>query len=175
MKKLIATLIFGSFAVTAHAEGLYGGLSYGQTDYDSPGFSDGSGFGFKLGYQINENFAIEGGYLDGGEGDDNDGADSWYLDGDAVQLALKASTNINEPVFGYLKLGYASWDLELDASNTGGGRDSIDGNDLLYGAGVGWNFNEAGRAYLEYQTISVDTDDADGDVATISVGVEFKF
>lgn len=175
MKKTLTALALLSLGVTAHAEGLYGGVSYGQTDYDAPGFSDGSGFGFKVGYQINDNFAVEGGYLDGGEGDDNDGPDSWYVDGDAIQLAVRASTNINDPVYGYLKLGYAAWDLEIDASNTGDGRESFDGNDLLYGAGVGWNFNEAGRAYLEYQNISVDTDYADGDVATISVGVEFQF
>ena len=78
-------------------------------------------------------------------------------------------------MFGYLKLGYSSWDVELDMTNTGSGKDSVDGNDLLFGAGIGWNFNEAGRAFLEYQNISADTDDGDGDVATFSVGVEFKF
>ena len=38
---------------------MYGGVSYGQTDYDSEGYSDGSGFGLRLGYQINDNFAVE--------------------------------------------------------------------------------------------------------------------
>ena len=147
MRQLLVALIFGSLATAVHAEGMYGGVSYGQTDYDSEGYSDGSGFGLRLGYQINDNFAVEGSYLDGGEGDDNDGSASWYLDGDAVQLAVRASTNVAEPVFGYLKLGYSSWDVELDMTNTGSGKDSVDGNDLLFGAGIGWNFNEAGRAF----------------------------
>ena len=170
-------MFFSTLALSAPAVAgqMYAGGSLGSSDYDIERFGKATGFSIRGGYQFTDYFAAEGGYTYGGEADDNDGDDSWYIKGGALQAAIKASTNISAPVYGYGKLGFGIWEFELDASSTGNGRETVDGTDLLYGVGVGWNFNESGRALLEYQNISIDNDDADGNVSTISVGVEFKF
>ena len=158
--------------IFAENKGYWGG-SLGSTDYDSVGFDNATGFQIRGGYQINEHLAVEGGYLYGGETDDDDGRYSWIIKGGAIQAALKLSTNISESVFGYVKGGMAIWNFEQDRSATTQGIDDENGSDLFYGIGFGWNFNEAGRAFIERQTISVESDSLDGDATTVSIGVEF--
>ena len=156
------------------ADNIYAGAGIGRSDYDSPDFGDPTGFNVRAGYQWNKNIGLEGAYVNGGPADDNDGNDSWYIEGDVIQAVVKFSANIEAPVYGYMKVGIGFWDFELDATNTGGGKESEDGSDLIYGAGIGWNFNESGRAFLEYQNLSIDTDGLDGDVSTVSAGIEVR-
>ena len=170
-----------ALSVPALGNGIYGGVSAGITDYNEETFGDGNGMGIRGGYQINDNVAVEVSYFDGGKADDNDGNDSWYIDGEAFQAAVKLSTDIGGrssrslPVHGYLKLGVSSWDYTLDARNTGNGTESVDGTDIFYGVGVGWDFSRTARAFLEYQSIKVDSDDVDGNVSTVNIGIEYKF
>lgn len=178
MKKI---LLGGAVAMVvasqAMADGMYGGVGLGSTDYDVPGLGSGTGFQVKLGYQMNDNFAVEGGYLDAGDVSITDDGDRYSIEGSAMQLGLRASTPINDSYFGYFKLGLARG--ELEGCESGFGCESETSNELYYGVGAGWNFSDSGRVTLDYQVIPAEVgdeeDSVDLDFSTLSIGVEFKF
>ena len=138
MKKIAVLLTTFAISMPTLAERFYAGTSFERSDYDFPSFSKTNGFSLRAGYEFNEHISVEGSYLKGGE---SDGGPGWQIEGDVSQAAVKLSTDLSSPVYGYLKIGIGLWDLEADKTNTGQGTESQDGSDLIYGAGLGWNFN----------------------------------
>ena len=151
----------------------YFGGGIGRSDLDSEGFDDPIGFNLRGGWMFSPYLALEASYFNSGEADDNDGGRTWYLDGDAFQFGVRASTDVRLPWQAYARLGYAVWDFELDASNTGQGEYSIDGSDLYYGAGLAYT-RDASRYFLEFQRLDLDVDGESSDVDTLSFGFEYR-
>ena len=117
--------------------------------------------------------SVEASYFNSGEADDDDGQYTWYLDGDAFQFGVRATTDVKLPWQVYTRLGYAFWDFEIDASNTGQGKYSTDGSDFYYVAGVAYA-RDASRYFLEVQELDLDVDGESIDVDTLSVGFEYR-
>ena len=122
---------------------------------------------------FNPFLALEASYFNSGKSDDDDGRYTWYLDGDALQFGVRASTDVRLPWQVYTRFGYALWDFEIDASNTGQGKYSEDGSDLYYAAGVAYS-RDASRYFLEFQSINLDTEGENTDVDTLSLGFEYR-
>ncbi len=152
----------------------YVGVSFGQTDFEGD-WDEGTGIGVRAGYEFNNFISIEGSYIDAGKADDDDGSATWYLDGESFQIGARVSTDTSNPFQAYIKAGYAFWDFDLDATNTGQGTDSEDGSDLFYGIGVAYSAGDVHRFFLEYQTLEAEADSAETDVDTISIGYEYRF
>jgi hypothetical protein len=151
----------------------YFGGGIGKSDLDTEGFDDPIGFNLRGGWMFSPYLALEASYFNSGEADDNDGRYTWYLDGDALQFGVRASTDVRLPWQVYTRLGYALWDFELDQSNTGQGKYGEDGSDLYYAAGVAYS-RDTSRYFLEFQRINLDTEGENTDVDTLSLGFEYR-
>lgn len=151
----------------------YFGGGIGKSNLDSEGFDDPIGFNLRGGWMFSPYLALEASYFNSGEADDNDGRRTWYLDGDAFQFGVRASTDVTLPWQAYTRLGYALWDFEIDASNTGQGEYAFDGSDFYYGAGVAYT-RDTSRYFLEFQRLDLDVDGESTDVDTLSVGFEYR-
>ena len=169
---------YSSYQSRGYANGksmpeFYFGGGIGRSDLDSEGFDDPVGFNLRGGWMFSPYLALEASYFNSGEADDNDGGRTWYLEGDAFKFGVRASTDVRLPWQVYARLGYALWDFELDASNTGQGEYSIDGSDLYYGAGVAYT-RDASRYFLEFQRLDLDVDGESSGVDTLSFGFEYR-
>ncbi len=159
-------------AVGAHAEGLYAGGAIGAPDYSSPinGYGTGeSGRGpaFKLygGYQINQNFALEGQVFNLGRSEHTDGQARVYGAGvDAVgTLPLSSSWALQ----GSLGLAHARL-------NTPSGDDTSPA--VKAGLGVQYTLNEHAALRLDYDRYHfTDAFDAKPDVGASFLGVHLKY
>jgi OmpA-OmpF porin, OOP family len=151
--------ILSSAAMAADAPHFYAGGDVGSTKLE--GADRETSFGGFVGYQFNQNFALEGGIrrladVDIGAG--NVKANQYSISGVGT---VPLSNGFN--VFG--RLGYNR--LNIKASGPGGSL-SEDEDEILYGAGVGYKFSETVSGRLEVQK-------PESDVTNVSVGVAFRF
>ena len=197
MKKLstlLATLCVISLPVGVHAEGAYFGASFGSTEVDFGQLTVGAGTtlddedsGYKIygGYNLSDNFALEGGYVDFGESTLTAPTGAQFtLNG----VLLQATTDINLTasadaftfagvgkmdvgignIFG--KLGLAMWDSET-TSNIAALNTTDDGTDLFFGFGIDIGVTEALVARFEYEMYELDDDEID----MMSLGLHVAF
>jgi len=189
MRKYILTLfaIFLPIAVLAdehtNSSSFYFGATAGYTKIDT-GVTNVSGATLKesdtggslfIGKNINNNFSIEGFYIDFGEASlsgvsgntftlDNvnyqfTGTGTIFLAGKSAGLNVKLNTNINENFSAYTKAGIQSW--EITAGATGGVSSiTLDGVDPVLGIGIEYKLtNEtaiilgADRYYIDNEYI----------------------
>ena len=162
-----------AYATSKSEYEFYLGGGIGRSSIDVDGFDNPTGFNLRGGWMFNPFLAFEASYFNSGKSDDNDGRYTWYLDGDTLQFGVRASTDVRLPWQVYTRVGYALWDFEIDASNTGQGKYSEDGSDLYYAAGVAYS-RDASRYFLEYQSINLDTEGENTDVDTLSLGFEYR-
>jgi opacity protein-like surface antigen len=169
MKKLVLAVSLLASANVFATEGGYGGLSIGQTDYDTDGFDNATSFAIVAGYRFSENVAIEGQYLLAGESDDDE-PPVWTIDGKALGVTIVGFVPVNDNTEFFGKVGIASMDVSLDEDGRGEIA-SDDETDLTYGVGVKFSNSDSGAFVAEYQIF-----DFDGDkVNNISVGYRFNF
>lgn len=168
MKK-IAALIFSTFVSGgAFASGYMTG-NIGKTDIDVDGFDDATTFSFGGGYQFNENFALEGRYIDFGDAED-DVDPVWTLEADGFDFSAVALIPANEVFTLYGRIGVLSWDFS--ASEAGFGEFySESGEDLSVGIGFAFSQGDQLSLTLEYQEFEID----DEDVSTYMLGGRFYF
>lgn len=163
-----------AFCVTANAEGFYAGAGAGITkiEHEEQGVSfDDSPFGWRLtaGYDFNDNFAIEGMYVNTGEASDTvQGIDvKAELSGFGVYLVgLAPNQNGKTKVFG--KLGYYSGEQETTLFGV-----TVDEDADGFAAGAGIRFDMDNK-----MTLRADFDWIDSDLDTvwaISVGFQVRF
>jgi len=160
-------LIASSFA---YGEG-YIGVSAGQSDYgdDGFGFDKGTSLGILAGYKLNEYIAIEGGYTDLGDAED-DIAPIWTASGSTINLSAIAIFPIAEIIDIYAKAGAYYWDAKVSEAGYGKLVDDT-GTDLGYGVGINVNFTDSVGLFIEYLGLNVDGDDA----SNISAGIKVRF
>lgn len=142
-----------------------------------------TGWKIYLGNQINQNFAVEIGYIDFGEfgfgATTAGGALSGTLDSerggfiDALGIIPLAN---NFSVFG--KVGGYTVRTELKGSGAGGSVSSSDrSSDWKYGLGAGYDFNRNMGVRVEWERFNDvgDTSTTQGDMDLTSIGVVYKF
>lgn len=182
--------LFGGSEESSMAEGaLYGGASVGQATYRcmlSEKDCDNTGWKIFGGYKLNQNMALEGGYYNLGESEEED---------DYGMRAVGKTTGIgvagvysqpvadNFEVFG--KLGAMFWTAEGEASiGTGDTKtsatDEEDGTSVLFGLGANYKFDENWgirgeweRYTAEYESIDKEAD-SEEDIDILSAGVTFS-
>jgi len=189
---LLPLALLGMSSV-AHAAG-YIGLGLGEATVDietadfGPGVStsvDDSDTSFKLfgGYSFNPNFALEGGYVDFGEGGARytDGIDSITEEYEANALYVAAIGIIPMNQFHvYGKAGIARWDLDASVNSTVGlsGSASETGTDLMYGIGVGFDVTPriTLRGEVErYSNVGDENVTGESDIDVIGITAAMKF
>lgn len=175
---LIAVLCLSVGPAAAQGTGFYAGGSIGQTSVDVCDDLNGLGLtscddkdtGFKLfgGYNFNQNFGVEIGFVDLGEITATGPGGTARLESDGFQAVAVGIIPIN-PQFGVFgKLGLFMWDVT--ASGPGGSL-SDDGTDIMFGAGVAWRFTPQLSLRGEWERFDFDGDDVD----MLSVGLQFNF
>lgn len=135
--------------------GFYAGAGIGASDLAASHFSfSGSDFAFKVfgGYDFMKYVGVEAAYMDGGSPSDH-GAN---VDVTGWDLAVRGMLPITDSFELFAKLGYVWWDL----SAHGYGDDN--GDDLMYGVGVGYRFGDHLGLRGEWERMDIqDTSRAD--------------
>lgn len=135
--------------------------------------SDDSGFNLGGGYRFNENISLEAAYQDYGTltgpvGDCPPGSTCLFallrpaVDAAAVSVSFVGSFRINDRLGGYGRLGLTHW--EFTGTNSSAFDDS--GEDLHYGLGLFWSFDDRWRLFAEYTRVDFGLD-------SISAGVRY--
>ena len=166
----ILGLILAGAGMAAQAAGPgqgYVSLYVGQSEADDVDEDDTS-YRIGGGYRVNQNFAVEGFYIDYGEAEDSFGGIDFSSEADAFQFQAVGLFPVNPTVELYGKLGLAIWDLETCIGTLCG---DDDGTDLVYGLGAAFNVTQAVAIRAEYEIVEFD----DVDIDTIMVGVDIGF
>lgn len=148
----LALMASTSFAQTAPKA--YAGVDVGTVDID--GFDDNeTAAGGFVGYNFNENFALEGGYRQAN-------FDAFKLKQTSLSVigTLPLSNGFN--VYG--RLGYNDINVKANGSSFTGDVDS----GALYGVGAGYAFTPTISGRVEYQRPT-------SDASIITAGIAFKF
>ena len=165
--KYIAAFILVTSASFSHAGG-YIGASLGQTDIDVPGFDDSTSIAISGGYKINNNFAVEGSYINLGESEDNI-APVWTAETTGINLSAVGIIPVNNKIDIFGKAGMFMWDFSVDQAGAGEIY-SDDGTDLSLGFGASIKMTNQFGLVFEYQTFDVD----DEDFSNISFGARLN-
>jgi len=164
--------------------GFYAGGSIGEFTIDfsdpSAGISfDDSDTGFRIfgGWQFNEFFAVEGGYVDGGSPNETFDAGGIPVTVDievtGFDLLLRGTLPLGESLFAFAEAGMLFWDADVSASGGGSSSSLSDsGEDAAYGAGFGFNFGDNAAARIEY--VLYDISDADAEAILASIPWRFR-
>ena len=144
----LALIASASFAQTA--PGVYAGVDVGSTKISDDGFSEtDTSIGGFVGYTVNENFAIEGGYRNLFD------KYGFELNQTAISGLVIAPLSNGFSVYGRLGYNHLSGNGESE-------------NKALYGAGVSYAVTPTASVRFEVQK-------PHSDVTNMSVGVAFKF
>jgi OOP family OmpA-OmpF porin len=179
-------------AFQAPAQGIYIGASAGTSSFDSDittglvtsGTVDKESSGYKIyvGYEFNQNFAVDVSYVDLGSAAysgsyfgtpvTNGTVDVWGLNLSAVGTLPLNSTFA---VFG--RVGLFAW--EAKAKDTTGGvpfSDVVSGGDFSFGAGLNVRFSKNLSARVEWERFGLTGYDFDlGNADMLSAGIVYKF
>lgn len=156
-----ALVIASSSAFAAEAPAVYAGFNVSSTEFD--GFDDKEGgFGGFVGYKVNQNFAIEGGYHSLAKANE-DGARIRLTQ---TEISAIGTLPLSNGFSIYGRLGYN--DLKVKVS--GGGESITVGIDdgVVYGVGLGYAFSPviSGR---------VEVSKPNSDMTKVTAGVAFHF
>ncbi len=165
----------------AQSTGFYVGGGIGITSIDVCGdltalgatSCDDEDTGFKIfgGYNVNQNLAVEVGYVDLGEITASGGGATVRADIDGFQVAAVGILPLNPQFSVFGKIGLLLWDVSASASGPGGFASvSDDGTDLMFGVGGSWNFLPQLSLRAEWERFDVD-EDAD----MFSVSIVYRF
>jgi OmpA-OmpF porin, OOP family len=174
---LAALALMAATAAQADTQpGFYAGAGIGSTKVgdDISGVDD-SDTGFKIfgGYTFTENWGVEVSYFDFGEASVSAGGSSASVGVTGLSASAVGRLPVSDMFAVYGKLGFASYDVDLDFNNVpgfGSGHLSDSDSDMIYGIGGALSFGGNFEARLEYEALNVD-----GDASMISVSGLFRF
>lgn len=149
MKKLFAALLISAVSTGSWADAYYG-VNFGRAEYEFD-IEPSTGIGLFLGNRINENFAVELGYLDLGRTVDSEDLADIQTKTVSVTARLIAETFDDIEVF--LAVGAHSWELEVADFF---GTIKLDDQDALYGAGIQFELDSDVYAALEFIVYKMD-------------------
>ena len=183
MHKRLGLTVFAAVALAASMAaqadtqpGFYAGAGIGSTKLgDDISGVDESDTGFKIfgGYNFTQNWAAEVSYFDLGEASVSGGGANASLGLTGLSAAVLGRLPVSDMFAVYAKLGFASYDVDLDFNNVpgfGSGHMSDSDSDMIYGVGGAVSFGAAFEARLEYEALNVD-----GDADMISISGLFRF
>ncbi len=168
----LATLLASPLAMAAKDSGVFMGLGVGQATFDDSATVNGTavsvddddiGWRFFAGYQLNKNFAIEGGWTDLGDFSGTVGATGFNVEVEGFTMSGVGILPINDKFDLRAKAGVFMWDADVDA---GAGGASSDGNDFTFGLGAVYHFTDNIGFRLEWDRYDAD---ADLDMITLSI------
>ena len=149
MKKYIYVLILIFFSSTLSAEGLYGGIGYLKSEtkiYKYPSLTyteyddEDSGFTIFVGYDYNERFAVELGFVDLGDTKASvSESGGLTADHDTKVMTLEGllkTDPIAEDIVLFVKAGLARIDDDEEISGASTNSSNIKTTDVFYGLGV---------------------------------------
>lgn len=168
-------------ALAADDQGFYAGVGVGELSVDFSGDIDGTLFSFDDGdtafrlfggWQFNEYFALEGGYVDGGTASETFTIDGVDVDFDVevtgFDVLLKGILPLSESFHAFAEAGMIFWDADLSATSGGLTESESDsGEDLAYGAGFGFNMGDNAAVRLEYVFYDVSEADVEAFMASL--------
>lgn len=180
----LASLIFAASNASAAEQqahsGMYMGVGYGllkarsSDDFDD----DNNALQISVGGNVNQFFAVEGGYIDFGEY----GGSAANADTSGFTLALKGSLPITPFASLYAKAGQLWWDTDYEVL---GFKGDADGEEIFYGAGAAFALSKNVELQFEYVRYKVEFEreevgllsafDSDTDLDHAKVGVQFNF
>lgn len=159
------------------ANGFYAGASAGSMEYDICGdlsalgatSCDDKDSAWKLfgGYDFNQNFALEGAWVDLGEVSASGPGGSAGAEVDGFTVVAKGTLPLGDQFGVFAKAGFFLW--EVEGTGLAAGSDD-DGTDLTYGVGAQYMFTDQFGLVGEWERY-----DSDDDVDLLSLGVMFKF
>lgn len=166
LKKIIAAASLAAMAASSYAAtpgSVYAGVDAGSTKLDS--FSDReSSLGAFVGYNVNQNFAIEGGYRRLASMDEGVLRN---FDGKIDQTSLSAIGTL--PLSnGFSVFGRLGYNRVVEKVSGDGFSFKFSDNKALYGVGVGYAFDDKLSGRIELQKPSSDSHN-------ISAGVSYAF
>jgi len=201
-KQIVGTVLTmamaSTFTVQASETMGYLGIGFGQGDIDevvepfagvtASQDTDGDTLRIYGGRQINDNFALEVGWIDfGNYGADLQGfglTENFDVDAEAFFLNVVLSTPVDDPAAFYFKAGLYSWSVDVDDTisdgvNTVVVREGLDGNDTFFGFGAMLNPQSAPFSvrlgYEQYKDIGDDKDSDGEDVEVLSIDLLLRF
>lgn len=178
--KLIGAMILamGMAGSVFAGNGFYAGASVGQSSADVCGDllavgatgCDDNDTGWKLfgGYNLSENFAVEGAWVDLGEVSASVGATALGVELDGFVIDAKATLPINDQFGIFGKLGFIMWNA--DGTGAASGTDD-DGTDFAFGLGAQYMLTDQFGLVGEWERFDLDGDDVD----LLSIGAMMKF
>ena len=159
---LIAALFLAPFSTSMAQEGFYIGGDIGYASVDDSGVDDeDTSFHFIGGWQFNENFSVEGGYIDFGEFD----AGIADIEVDGFDVAFVGALPVAEKFSLTGRLGYIWWDADAGALG------DDDGSDMLYGIGGRYDVNDQFMLYGGWTRYDID----DVDLDVLHFGGAYRF
>ncbi len=171
MKKLscgIAACILATSASFSQANS-YVGLSFGETDLDTPIVEDGNSIAFTAGHKLNKNFAIEASYINLGEWQDNI-PPIWTIKLSGFNFSAVGIIPINEKIDIFGKFGLFMWEITLEEKGFGEIA-SNDGTDTSIGFGAAANLSDQFSVVFEYQKFDLDGDD----ISNMAIAARLNF
>ncbi len=181
MKRYLTAIVLGLAATSALAAddktAWNAGLAatFAEYSFDSNQLDDSSA-GFKVfgGYRFNKWFGLEGGYYEFGDFDEDldppnpGGGATVRIDG-LVGSALLFAPLDSSDFDAFAKVGYYSFDQQLELDDTGVSSNSPSG--LMLGAGARFYVSEQFAIRAEGEWFDIDQ----GDLWTLNLGFEYQF
>lgn len=161
--------------------------SAGATGVSSSIDKTDTAYKIQLGYRFNQNFAVEGGYVDLGKGKYSAGFTGGNANANVkasgVNIAALGILPLNESFSVFGKLGFINAKVEQTVSATGPGGSASDSVNATkwktnWGIGATYNVNKQLGIRFEYEQFSKLGDSnktGESDVNLLSAGVVYKF
>ncbi len=164
----------------AIAEGFYGAFDLGQSKAKDAckgvaglcSYTD-TAYRLAAGYQINQNFGVEGAYVDLGKTNASVAGNAVNIKNTEWQVAATGTYPFGNGFSLIGKAGIAFWDQATSVAVAGG---NPNGKNILLGIGAQYDLSKVTAVRGQYETHQTgDNVTGRGDLATLSVGVVFKF
>jgi hypothetical protein len=179
---LAILLTMAGGAAHAAEQGFFAEVGAGFTTMDSgldgvPGVSvDDEDVFFSIGggYNFNNMFAAEAGYIDLGEASvSNIFGDKATISADGFYFGPRLTIGVTEQLDAYARIGLLAWDAEVTSNFGLSGQD--DGTDVYFGIGAAWNLSPQFAVGADWTRYATESDGEDMDVDAFGAKLKFNF
>lgn len=185
LKVLVVGIAMAVAAPLAMAEGFYGAFDLGQSKVKDAcaGIPAGvacsntdTAYRLAAGYQVNENFGVEGAYVDSGAISASGLGVTVNMKNTEWQLAAIGTLPVGNGFSVIGKAGIAFWDITTSTTPVAVPGFSPNGNDFLWGIGAQYDITKAVAVRGQYESHMIGDNVTTRDhLNMLSVGVVYKF